>query len=246
MRPFVRRFKVTICRHLGRAHHRKRLMEKSDHLLEYFRQAAMFLGKLTQDTGGGHSLVVIERNKPLSHLLAPLFPKGTPMILEKWQPGCLTNRATFYEYGKKLVLADPEHPRNREILMRRRMRGDVSKLQMQRDKALVETYNSPKNRAKRKKFEGMYKLAGPDSRPMDLPACAILMNASSDTVPVKELSRLQIPIIGVVDSDADASLIDYPIPANTGAVTSQFMFGHILAEVMCRNAVASPLWSEEA
>jgi len=41
-----------------------------------------------------------------------------------------------------------------------------------------------------------------------------------DLIPVKEARRLKIPVVAIVDSNADPDLVDFPIPANDDAIKS--------------------------
>ena len=54
----------------------------------------------------------------------------------------------------------------------------------------------------------------------DLPDVLFVTDIVRDHIPVKEARRLKIPVVGIVDSNADPDLVDYPIPANDDAIKS--------------------------
>jgi len=58
-------------------------------------------------------------------------------------------------------------------------------------------------------------------RDMDgLPDAIVIVDSARESIAVAESRRLNIPIVALVDSNADPALIDYPIPANDDSVRS--------------------------
>ena len=53
-----------------------------------------------------------------------------------------------------------------------------------------------------------------------LPAAMVIVDSARETIAVAEARRLNIPVIAIVDSNADPSVIDYPIPGNDDATRS--------------------------
>ncbi len=52
------------------------------------------------------------------------------------------------------------------------------------------------------------------------PDALVIVDTAKESIAVAEARRLKIPIIGIVDTNGDPSLIDYPIPANDDAMRS--------------------------
>ena len=53
-----------------------------------------------------------------------------------------------------------------------------------------------------------------------IPDAIIVLDAKKDEISVDEAKKRGIPVISIVDTDQDPSLIDYPIPANNDAYSS--------------------------
>ena len=51
-----------------------------------------------------------------------------------------------------------------------------------------------------------------------LPDLLIIVDAHYEDTAIKEARRLDIPIIEIVDSNTDPTLVDYPIPANDDSI----------------------------
>jgi small subunit ribosomal protein S2 len=58
-------------------------------------------------------------------------------------------------------------------------------------------------------------------RDMDkLPDALVIVDTAKESIAVAEARRLSIPIIGIVDTNGDPAVIDYPIPANDDSIRS--------------------------
>ena len=54
----------------------------------------------------------------------------------------------------------------------------------------------------------------------ELPAALFVIDTKNEEIAVAEANRLGIPVIGLVDTNSDPSIIKYPIPGNDDAVKS--------------------------
>ena len=54
----------------------------------------------------------------------------------------------------------------------------------------------------------------------ELPDAVVIVDSARETIAVAEAKRLQIPIVALVDTNADPAAVDYPIPANDDAIRS--------------------------
>ena len=53
-----------------------------------------------------------------------------------------------------------------------------------------------------------------------MPGALFVVDARREDIAVKEAKKLSIPIVAIIDTNADPDLIDYPIPANDDAMRS--------------------------
>ena len=53
-----------------------------------------------------------------------------------------------------------------------------------------------------------------------MPGAVFVVDAKKEEIAVKEARKLSIPIVSIIDTNADPDLIDYPIPANDDAMRS--------------------------
>ncbi len=65
-----------------------------------------------------------------------------------------------------------------------------------------------------------------------LPSCLIIIDTKKEAIAVKEARKLNIPIIGLVDTNCDPEEVDIPIPANDDAIRSVKLFTKTLADVI--------------
>lgn len=119
---------------------------------------------------------------------------GMPYMVERWVGGLLTN---FGELQKRI--------RTMKDLKERRERGDLKKYtkweQMQFDKQI----------SRLEKF-----FAGVEN--MDkIPEALFIVDTHREEVAVREASRTKVKVIGLVDTNADPSMVDYIIPTNDDA-----------------------------
>ncbi|MBP8863343.1 MAG: 30S ribosomal protein S2 [Anaerolineae bacterium] len=79
-----------------------------------------------------------------------------------------------------------------------------------------------------------------------LPGAVFVIDTSVETTAVKEADRLGIPIIAVVDTNCDPTLIDYVIPGNDDAIRAiRLMVGKIADAVLEGMALRKEITPEE-
>lgn len=122
---------------------------------------------------------------------------GQPYVTLRWLGGTLTNFSTI---SKRInYLKDLE---------RKKETGELKKYTKK------EQLDLDREIAKLERFLGG--VADMDK----LPAAMFVVDTHHEIVAVKEAVRAGIPVVGVVDTNADPSLVDYVIPANDDAVKS--------------------------
>jgi len=121
-----------------------------------------------------------------------------PFVTERWMGGMLTNSKTINERIK--------HLKNLESRM---ASGDLAKrynkLEVQRFQEEIDSLNF--------KYGGLKSLNGN-------PGAVFIADVLTDENAVKESRRLNVPVVAVVDTNANPDMADYVIPANDDALQS--------------------------
>jgi len=152
---------------------------------------------LTKIAASGKSILFVATKKQTKDIVKQVAEElKQPYVTERWLGGTLTNVATVTAQIKKL-----------KDLERRMATGDLekrySKLEVQRFQEEIDALEL--------KYGGVKDLSGK-------PGALFVIDAIGDLNAIKEAKTLGIPVIGLVDTNADPSLIDYVIPGNDDAI----------------------------
>jgi small subunit ribosomal protein S2 len=152
---------------------------------------------LTRLAGNGKQILFVGTKKHTKDIIreAAIAIKQ-PYMTERWLGGTLTNVATVSQQIKKL-----------KDLEKRMESGDLekrySKLEVQRFQEEIDDLNL--------KYGGIKDLNGK-------PGALFVVDVIGDANAIKEAKTLGIPVVAVVDTNADPTLIDYVIPGNDDAI----------------------------
>lgn len=120
-----------------------------------------------------------------------------PIVVNKWMPGLLTNFRTLKQRIDYFV-------KTKESLATGAFDKFTKKEQMAKQKEIQFLENA---------FSGVQSMK-------DLPDVVFVADIVRDQIAVKEARRLKIPVVAIVDSNADPDLASYVIPANDDALKS--------------------------
>ena len=115
-------------------------------------------------------------------------------VVERWLGGTLTNFSTIKKSIKRLHMLEKEG----SLIYENQTKKEVQMLNRERIK-LSDQHRGIKDMRR-------------------LPDAVIIVDTKLESTAVDESRRLGIPIIAIVDSNTDPSLIDYPIPANDDSI----------------------------
>lgn len=158
---------------------------------------------------GGLILLVGTRPAARKVVLEVAEKTKMPYFTERWIGGTLTN----YKVISKRV-------EYMERLEKERAVGDFAKYtkkeRMKKEEEIEKL---------RKNFEGIRVLKR-------LPEAVFVVDITEDSTAVAEARRMKIPVVALVDTNSNAELIDYPIPANDDALMAvRYMVGRIGATI---------------
>jgi len=134
-----------------------------------------------------------------------------PYVIHRWLGGMLTNNSTIQgsiARMKELQVIEDKDEMDKEAGSKKeaaRMRRELTKLQ--------------------RNLGGM---ANMDK----LPAALIVVDVVRESIAVQEARRLGIPVVAIVDTNADPRIIDYPIPGNDDSLRSIGCIMNLLGETI--------------
>ena len=167
-------------------------LEKTHELLE------KAYAKIEEVISSGKDVLFIGTKKQAQEIMREAATScQMPFCVNRWMGGGLTNFATI-----KSSLA-----KYRKFL-KMDLDGELEKLPG-KEEAAIRRQMSRMNR----NFEGMLEVN-------DLPAAVFVVDTKNEEIAVAEANRLGIPVIGLVDTNSDPTVLDYPIPGNDDAVKS--------------------------
>jgi small subunit ribosomal protein S2 len=147
---------------------------------------------------------------------------GMPYVTERWLGGTLTNFNTVRQSLGKL-----EHLE--------KMEADGSIEQFSKKEALKMA----------KERDKLLKALGGIRSMSELPAVVFIVDTKKEANAVNEARKLKIPIVGLIDTNADPDEVDYPIPANDDAMRAIALFCRMMADA-CLDGRAKFLEGREA
>ena len=155
----------------------------------------------------GRKILFVATKKQAKDIVAErVKATGMPYVTERWSGGMLTNFPTVRKAIKKMATIDKMATDGTFSNMSKRER-----LQVTRQRAKLE------------------KLLGSIKDLTRLPAALFVVDVSKEYIAVNEARKLNIPVIGMVDTNSDPNVIDFVIPANDDASKSI----HLVTDIMC-------------
>lgn len=120
-----------------------------------------------------------------------------PYATSRWLGGTLTNFVTI----------------------RRSIEKYKNYLRMEGDGSLDKMHNKESSAIRRemsrmqRNFEGIVNLE-------DMPGALFVIDTKTEQIAVAEANRLKIPVVALVDTNSDPSLVQYPVPGNDDSIKS--------------------------
>lgn len=135
---------------------------------------------------------------------------GLPFVTEKWFGGLLTNWQTTKERLKQL-----------------------KELRAEKEKTDFARYVKKERNKKIKQIKKLAAWLGGIETLTKRPDILFVLDTVRDRLAVLEARKFKIPVVGIIDSNADPDLVDYPIPANDDSPTAiQFILNELQEAIM--------------
>jgi small subunit ribosomal protein S2 len=65
-----------------------------------------------------------------------------------------------------------------------------------------------------------------------LPSAVFVIDTKKERIAVAEANRLSIPVIGVVDTNCDPDVVDFPLPGNDDAIRAIRVFSRFVSDTL--------------
>jgi len=163
--------------------------------VDYLEKALQFLGKTVAE---GKTILFVSTKPQSIHILEDLAKTfSAPYVVSKWIPGLLTNFATIKQRIK--YLAD---------------------LKDQKQTGEFDKYTKKEASNLNKVIDKLETALGGVQNMKSKPDVVFVVDVVRDNIVVKEARKLGVPVVGIVDTNADPDEVDFPIPANDDALMS--------------------------
>lgn len=162
---------------------------------EYLEKALRFISELMSR---GETLLLVGTKVPLRSLVRETAKDcELPYVSERWLGGTFTNFETISERVKYF-----------------------KELRDKKNKGELEKYTKKERLEIEKELEGLGKKFEGIKDMEKLPDAVFICSLVEDKLCLKEAKAKGIKVVAIVDTNADPSLVDYPIPANDDAISS--------------------------
>ena len=189
--------------------------------LPLFTDAMNFLSGLAQKRGT--VLFVGTKRSARDSLKEEAARCGMPYISQRWLGGMLTNFRT--------------------------VKGSISRLKeietMSTDGSFEKLVKHEVLSLVREK-EKLDKSLGGIKNMNSLPDALFVIDIGHEDIAVKEAKKLGIPVVAVVDTNYDPSLVDYAIPGNDDAIRAVQLYVRAAADAVLEGKAAAPQYAAAA
>lgn len=177
--------------------------------LFYAKKALKFLEGVTAQ--GGRVVFVGTKPQATDSIKKAAEDSGQFYIIKRWLGGTLTNFQTI------------------KISIDR-----MKKIQQMKTRFDLDRYSRKERNKIEKEYEKLQEYLNGIREMKDAPAALFVVDMKKERIAVSEARKLHIPVVALVDTNCDPSLVDYPIPGNDDAVRSIQLFSKLASEACQR------------
>ena len=190
------------------------LMEKNgihiinlDETIQKLDKALAFVSEIAQSNG---EFLFVGTKKQARDIIQQEADRcGMFYVVERWLGGTLTNFSTIKKSIKRLQLLEKEGSNIYENMTKK----EIQMLNRERIK-LADQHRGIKDMKR-------------------LPEVVVVVDGYHEITAVREAHLLEIPVIGIVDTNTNPNSVDYPIPANDDSIrTIQLIISAISNEIL--------------
>ena len=141
---------------------------------------------------------------------------GMPYVNQRWLGGMLTNFQTVHQRINRLKELDEID--FDDVAGSSRTKKELLQMRRERDKL-------------NKSLGGIREMSR-------TPAAVWIVDTNKEHLAVEEARKLRIPIVGILDSNCDPDLVDFPIPGNDDAIRAVGLLTRVVADAVAEGLIA--------
>src|SRR3954466_14167002 len=141
---------------------------------------------------------------------------GMPYVNQRWLGGMLTNFQTVHQRINRLKELDEID--FDDVAGSSRTKKELLQMRRERDKL-------------NKSLGGIREMGR-------TPNAVWIVDTNKEHLAVEEARKLHIPIIGILDSNCDPDLVDFPIPGNDDAIRAVGLLTRVVADAVAEGLIA--------
>lgn len=169
------------------------------------------LSFITETVAGGKQVLFVATKRQAQGIIKDMAESvKQPFVTERWLGGMLTNWNTIGGRIKELKELEAK-------LESGELAAKYSKLEVQRVQEQVDQMNV---------------LYGGIKNMHARPGAVFVLDIAHDVNAVREARKLGLPIVAVVDTNADPSAVTYPIPGNDDAIKAIELYAEYLKQAV--------------
>ncbi|MGP8226655.1 MAG: 30S ribosomal protein S2 [Terracidiphilus sp.] len=173
--------------------------------LKLFKEASKFVTELCAN---GKTILFVGTKRQAQEAVAEEATRaGMPYINQRWLGGLLTNWVTVQKSVKRLQEIDEMATDGRYDLLTKKevIRLERERKHLQANLAGIKTMKR-------------------------LPDALFIVDSNNEAIAVKEARKLGIPVVAVVDTNCDPTVVDFVIPGNDDALRAIRLFTSKIAD----------------
>ncbi|MDR1665967.1 MAG: 30S ribosomal protein S2 [Puniceicoccales bacterium] len=153
---------------------------------------------LSEEVKKGSTVLFVGTKRPAQGIVRETAKAvSMPFCVDRWLGGCLTNfetiRRSLAKYSRFRAMEES---------------GELAKM-LKKEASVIRREMTRMHRG----FEGIQELNR-------LPDILFVVDVNTEIIAVREARRLNIPVVAIVDTNSDPTLVRYPIPANDDSTRS--------------------------
>ncbi len=184
--------------------------------LPLFSDAMNYLGSLAANGG---KVLIVGTKRPARETVQEAAERcGMPYVNHRWLGGMLTNFRTVRQSIRRLKDLEEQAA------------GD----------GLEERFTKKEAQSLRREMEKLQRSLGGIKEMATPPDAMFVIDVGHEKIAVSEARRLEIPVVGVVDTNNDPDGVDYVIPGNDDAIGAIKLYLNAVADAILEGRASVP------